>query len=469
VLPRPPGLIDREREWTTLDALASSDRPELVMVLGRRRAGKSFLLAPFASAADGLYHQASRGTEAEQLRALSHALGERFDDAALRHGVPLPDWSALLRYVVSRAGSDAFVLVLDEFPYLEEASPALPSVLQRLVDHELAGSRVKLILSGSHISAMRRIEDADRPLYARRTERIEVQPFGCRDASAFMDGWAPRDRVAGWAVFGGLPGQLALIDSRHDLAWNVATRLLDPSSRLFDEAQRHLDAFLGESAVHYALIEAIAGGAETWQGITRMLGRTSGSVSRPMDWLIDMRLVERVVPITVDKPSTTRRTRYRLTDPYLRFWHRFVAPLMRSGTAGRVEPDRLFRALVEPGLDDYLGLAWEDACRDAAWTASAMPFRPLRVGTWWSARADAEIDLVAIGESGELLVGECRWGEADRHDLGRLRRATAALLEELGGAPSVRYALFSGRPPRDRGLRGEDVLILGAEDVVGPS
>jgi AAA+ ATPase superfamily predicted ATPase len=464
---RPATLFDREREWARLDEVWQSDRPELVLVLGRRRAGKSFLLSPFAAAVGGVYHQATRGTPGEQLRALTRLLGERFADAALLHGAPLPDWGALLRYVVARAGAAPFMLALDEFPYLEDACPGLPSEVQHAVDHELRGTRVKLVLSGSHVSAMLRLEAADRPLYARRTARIDVRPFGCREAALFVPSWQPRDRIAAWAIFGGLPGHLALVDPARDLAWNVAWRVLDPSSRLHDEGQRHLDAFLSDSSVHYGVVDAIASGEHTWQGITRRVGRTAGSVSRPMAWLIEMGLVERVVPFTVGTPEATRRTRYRLSDPYLRFWHRFVAPLVRAGSAGRVDPEVLYRARVAPQLDEYLGPAWEDACRDAAWASPAMPFRPLRVGTWWSSRSDAEVDIVAEGADGELLVGECKWGEADGHDLERLRASTVALLAELGGARRVRYALFCGKKPRARGLAGRDVSVFGPDWVGG--
>lgn len=49
---------------------------------------------------------------------------------------------------------------------------------------------------------------------------------------------------------------------------NVARHILDPSGRLSDDAQNLLDAFLGESAVYYAILQAVATGEHTWEGIT---------------------------------------------------------------------------------------------------------------------------------------------------------------------------------------------------------
>jgi hypothetical protein len=77
---------------------------------------------------------------------------------ALRHGGPFPDWEGLLRYVAERMGAESFLFVLDEFPYLPAAAPALPSILPSLRDHEWPGTRMKLVLSGARITAMRQLE-----------------------------------------------------------------------------------------------------------------------------------------------------------------------------------------------------------------------------------------------------------------------------------------------------------------------
>ncbi|GAB5537579.1 MAG: hypothetical protein Rubg2KO_38280 [Rubricoccaceae bacterium] len=114
--PKPPDLIDRDREWATLVRSMEEPGPGLMLVLGRRRAGKSYLLTRFVEAVGGVYVQATKKTEREQLRDVSRALGERFNDAALRR-VALPDWDDVLAYVVERAAGEPFAFVLDEFPY----------------------------------------------------------------------------------------------------------------------------------------------------------------------------------------------------------------------------------------------------------------------------------------------------------------------------------------------------------------
>ncbi len=444
-LDKPADLLDRDREWARLAEAVESPGPDLVLVVGRRRAGKSYLLTRFVQAAGGAYYQATKKTEREQLHGLSRALGERFDDAALRRAT-LPDWDALLEYVVERAAGEPFTFVLDEFPYLAGSAPALPSILQAWWDHRLADTRVTLVLSGSHVTAMKRLVEADQPLYGRRTGRVDVRPFDYYDAARFVPSWSPEDKLRLYAVFGGLPGHLALVDPDRTLAENAARHLMGASGRLHDEAAHAFDAFLADAAVHYSVVEAIASGEQRWSRIASRVGKQTSALQRPLEWLLRMEVVERVAPVTEYPRPSPKRTLYRLADPYLAFWHRFVADVKGRGLAALVEPSALWERLVAPQLDEeHVAHVFEEACRQfvARGMHPALPFRPVQVGSWWSADSSEEVDVVALDGQGGLLVGECKWGRVGSRDLDRLVRRGALVAAEAGGVERVTPILFS--------------------------
>jgi len=472
-MPRPPDILDREREWRELDRTWTSGRPELVFVLGRRRAGKSFLLARYARSRRGLYYQATRRTDTEQLGALSRVVGEHFHDTALTAGVPFPDWESLLRYLAGRAARAPLLVVLDEFPYLVDAAPALPSILQAAWDHDLARGKLKLVLSGSYVSAMRRLEAADQPLHGRRTRTLDVGPFSCRDAGRFVPAWPARDRLTAFGLFGGLAGHLALLDPRRSLRENAEEQLLSPSGRLFDEGAHLLDAFLGEAAVHYAIIDAVAGGVQTFSRISSRVGKEASSLSRPLAWLLDMGLLQRVTPFRLRGSASPKTARYRVADPYLASWHRFVLPLRQSGAAEVQAAALLWDRFVATGLNEHLGPVFEEACRAFVrqGTHPRLPFTPVQVGEWWSARSDTQVDVVAAGASGELLVGECKLGPITSRDAAALEARATVLARELGVSKPPRLALFtarrsSTRPPRRPQGR---VLVFDLHGVIGGS
>jgi uncharacterized protein len=469
---RPGDIVDRDQVWRTLVEAWKSDGPELLVGLGRRRAGKSWVLARFARSVGGLYYQATRRTEADQLAVLSRIVGEHYGDPALSRGVPFPDWEALFAYLTQKAGGEAFLLVIDEFPYLAEAAPALPSILQATWDHEWSSSKARVVLNGSHITAMKRLEEADQPLYGRRTRRLTFPPFEAQDVRAFVPRYSTRETLLAYGIFGGLPGHLGLVRPDQDLKANVSRLLLDPDGRLADEAERMLDAFLGDADIHYSILQAIAQGERKWNRISSRLGKPGGSLSRPMRWLEGMHLVRRLVPVT-DNPETSKRTLYSLSDPYVGFWHRFIAPLRATGELSLATPEALWEGRIKPGLDDYMGPVFEDACRAWVARAEALPFRPSRLGAWWDSTSEDEVDVVALGPTDEVLVGTCKWGAVSDRDLAALRTSAAALMPELPSSHqsgAMTYACFSARGAWGPAVAGEieagSVLGFTGEDLL---
>ncbi len=466
---KPDDVFDRDLEWRTLATLWTKPRADLVFAVGRRRVGKSFMLSRFAREVRGVYYQATRRTEAEQLGGLSRIIGDHFDDPALQQGVAFPSWEDLFGYVTRRADGEPFLLVLDEFPYLAAAAPALPSIIQTLWDHQWPGTRIKLVLSGSYITAMNRLEQVDQPLYGRRTGKLVFKPFSFQDAARFMPGYGVRDQLVAYGTFGHLPGHLALLDPDKYLAKNVAEALLSPTGRLVDEAQHMLDAFTGEAHVHYSIIEAIASGEHTWSGITKRVGRSGGSLLRPLQWLEEMQVIGRVVPATEKTPQKSRRVLYRVVDPYVAFWHRTVARLVNAGSLGLVPPEDLWEEVVAPDLDDYMGSVFEEVCRDFVRHTDRLPFRPLRVGEWWDATSQNQVDVVVLGARGELLVGECKWGRVTTAHLATLRARAQIVAAEAGNVERVHTALFTARGEADDGVLQEagagTVLLFTADDL----
>lgn len=466
----PPRLHDREEEWQWLLDRWRTDAFELAILIGRRRVGKTSLLKPFAEMAGGIYYQATRRTEAEQLRSISRIAAERFDDSALRHGAGFSDWEALFAYLADRAGDRRFVVVLDEYPYLESAARGVSTVLQKIVDHRLLDTRFKVVLSGSHITAMKQMESSAHPLYQRRTARLVLAPFTYRDAARFYPTYDPRRRLEAYGVFGGVPGHLSLFDPKRSLAWNACRQMLDPNGRLYDEAEHMLDAFLSEAGVHYSILEAIAAGEGTWSGITKRTGKPGGTISRPLDWLRDMGFVRREVPVTSANPKKSRRSLYRIVDPYLRFWYRHVSPLIEAGLVGHAPPRTIWDAEIAQRLPDYMGPVFEEACR--TWVRGGppeVPFTPVRVGRWWDRSSDHEIDVVALSGDGEVWVAECKWGPVSPRDLALLKEHAGRLSEEVGTVRRLHFALISGRLERDPELEPlletEDVAYYTAADL----
>jgi AAA+ ATPase superfamily predicted ATPase len=153
-MPLPPApFIGRQRELAVLQELAASGKPELFVLYGRRRVGKTELLQQLCHGRRAAYFLAAQVRDKDNLRAFRKVLEEALGDPLLGQ-IDFPDWGAALAYVAERTGDERLILVLDEFPYLCEANPGLPSLVQRFWDQHGKRSRLMLVLCGSQVSFM---------------------------------------------------------------------------------------------------------------------------------------------------------------------------------------------------------------------------------------------------------------------------------------------------------------------------
>jgi len=432
-------FVDRERELGLLERCFASGEAELVVLYGRRRVGKTELLAKFCEGKRHIFFVADLDVEPMLRARLSAAINTRLLGSETASAV-YPSWEALFQVVARHAQAEPLVVVLDEFNYLLAAHPPLASVLQRLWDSDLRHTQLKLVLCGSHIGMMEsEVLGYQAPLYGRRTAQYLLDPLAFADARAFFAHLDEVDRVRAYAVLGGTPAYLRLIQPGQSVEDLIVDKILTRGTFLYDEVRLLLQQELREPRNYFAILEAIAGGRARLNEIKQATGLEG--ISSYLSTLIALQIVERVVPVTEAQPHKSRRGLYRLRDPFFRFWLRFVHPnrsVLEQGDAQTV-----YDAHVAPQLDTFTGPIFEQVCEQHLWragSAGTLPFRPQRIGSWWA--ANQEVDLVALAD-GLALVGECKWSSRPIGvDVLRHLESVAATIPELADR-ALSFALFT--------------------------
>ncbi len=459
-------FVNRTKELERLRTFYESDDFELAVIYGRRRIGKTELvLESLRDTDEAVYHQATQTTPATQL--------DRFvtDAATVAPGIEdvKREWDALLRYLLQTDG----IVVIDEFPYLVETSPGLPSEIQRIVDHDVADSSATLILTGSSIGMIHEhVIDGGAPLYGRLSQtpsgRIELTQLSFDAAMTFVPEYNPEQQVFAFGIFGGTPRYLRPLDGTRSVGENVTRTLLESDGALHDEPETVLQMELDEVNRFFALLESMARANRARNEIAQGAGLQSRDMSYYFDRLETLDLIERHHPVTVD-PTSTRRTRYRIRDPLFRFWFRFI-----YGQSGRYElyGEDAYTDLVEPELSDFVSNTFERLCRRAL--PVLVPAYDLRTvpGAWWY--KGREIDVVAPTNGETLLVGECKFtSQPLGYDVLARLEDDAAHIEwtpPTGGDPAIEYLLFSrsgfARSVREAAAERDDLALFDLEDVV---
>jgi AAA+ ATPase superfamily predicted ATPase len=409
-----------------------------LVLRGRRRIGKSALVEEFVgtSGAPAVYYTAEIGpadlAETGPLAEFGRAVAaSTLPDADVFADAVPGNWAAAFRQLAGILPDDrASVVVLDEVPYLMDEQGAFESVLQRAWDRELSRKPVLLLLIGSDLSMMEALTSYGRPFHQRAAE-MPVGPLNPADVAA-MTGLAAADSFDATLVTGGLPVICARWQNGEDV-WSFLTReLADPFSPLIASAQLSLAAEFPDQAQARAVLAAVGTGERTFTNIARAAGIAHSTLSRAADLLVAKRIVAAELPLSL---SASKERRYRITDPYLRFWFAFLAPHLAE--IDRMRPD-LTLDRIRAGWPSWRGRAVEPLVRDSL--GRALPARGLpaaaALGGYWTRSNDVEIDIVGTDRAPVgrtlLFLGSIKWLEHapfDRHDLVALQRHRARVTD----------------------------------------
>ena len=459
-------FINREEELAGLETHCRSGKAELFILYGRRRVGKTELLRVFCQGKPHIFFIATTASREAQLARFTGQVLTFQDIPAA--GLIFPSWDNAFERLAQLPGRP--VVVLDEFTYLVGGDPAIPSILQKAWDTVLRHSQVFLVLCGSYVGMMEReVMGYRSPLYGRRTGSWMLDPLSLTAAAQFVPAYDPVQVIETWAILGGIPFYLETFDDRLSVLENVRRQILHPRSLLHDEPRLLLMEELREPRNYFSILQAIAHGRTRRNEIAQAAHLPPASVGKYLHVLRGLRIVERRMPVTETRPDKSRRGIYRIADPFLRFWFRFVHPFKDRLELGWL--DAVVNEEVRPNLDSFVAEPFEEA---AHWYIAgqsqrgALPFSLSRLGRWWSPQG--EIDLVGWNErTRDLVVGECKWTE---------RPVGVNILDELRGKVSllpggpwnrVMYVLFSKRGFTEalqaRSAEGE-VLLVTAADIL---
>lgn len=451
-------LIDRKQE---LDRLTEAIKrpPQLVVLRGRRRIGKSFLLVRALARCRGVFFQADEQTERAHLdllaREVSPLLGPR---------VPLrfESWDEALETLGELARKEPLAIVLDEFQWLRAAQPSLDSIVQRHWDRwQRQGTPITLILSGSSLRLMGQLLDPGAPLYGRADYRPLLPPLDFRDASRFAaKGLDAEQKLRRYAVLGGTP-QYQVWAGEGSLDDLIAERILSKGESLYEEPLHLLreEQEIRDPASYFAVVREVAAGRTRSGEISNATQLSTPSLAKMLSRLETLGYLEGRAPLGPGGPEP-KRTSYRLTDPFFRFWFRFVFPNRSLLERGRVK--EVLR-IVKRDMDTFMGPAFEDCCREwvGRYGTDALPVSQ-HLGSWWSRDGQVEIDVVGTSRGRYDLLGSCKWNrEVSTAVLGQL----LAHRDSLRRAGSASLLIFARgfEPELERRAKEEQVTLVGID------
>lgn len=431
----------------------------LGLVWGRRRVGKSWLLARFADGLPAVAGHTGGGRPAVLELAGFSAAVARAGLAATRDlaSRPFVTWDEAFDHLAAAGTVQPVLVVFDEFPDLLRASPELESVLRAATERITRPAPLRFLLCGSAVRTMEALAEERRPLFGRFGLRLPVHPFRPHEAAEMLTGLDPAGRALVWGLLGGVPLYLSWWDQGASVDDNLAELVCQPGGRLLNEGQLILATEGDSQDLSAAVLAAVAAGRTRFSEVKDAV-RTDPT--RTLERLVELRLVERLVPVTED-PARSRRAIYRVADNFLAFWLG-VVDQYRSEIDRGLGPSIL--PVLTSSLDDFMGGRFEEAFRLhlRRLAGSGALGDIVAVGSFWAGGGD-EIDAVALAgrERAAVLIGEVKWSRTVAAPA-----LESALARKAGALPKIRDPLRLAVAARGE-VRGAapDTLLVTAADI----
>ena len=406
-------LIGRSQELSKIREILTSRDPAIIIVHGRRRIGKTYLiehaLAPYKYLkVEGLESQ----SKAVQIRSALDSLAQVVDRREISE-MKISSWKRLFERMVEYVPGYFSVLYLEEIQWLANYKGSLISDLKHVWDNHFGKiPGFKLILCGSSPSFISKKVIRSKALYNRSQEVISLKPFTFAESRGFFSKTkTPHEVFDGYLLVGGVPPYLQRLSKRSSVLQSLAQESFAPDSFFSEEMEKVFTSSLGENTEYRKIIRALvrSPGLTVSEIADKLKVKRGGTLSGLINELEITGFIRASTPILHPRPTNLKK--HFIADPYLHFFYKFLEPNLKKISAGYYL-DNPTRGLEPRMLNILLGFAFERFCLDnAVKIAGLLGFSAVEYnfGPFFNRSAGVQADLCFDRADRVLTVCEVKY------------------------------------------------------------
>ena len=446
-------IVGRRTEKHQLGLLAQSNKPEFLVVYGRRRVGKTYLISEFfrdefAFRVSGL----SGESLTEQLEVFASKLRE-YGLAGCKRPTSWLEAFMLLKELLSRQEvqrhheSGRRVIFIDEMPWFDTPRSGFKGALEFFWnDWACSQEDVLLIACGSATSWLaENLLEQTKGLYNRVTKIIDLQPFTLTECKEYLDwrdlGFSNRQVMESYMIYGGIPYYLNLFERGKSLAQNTDMLFFDRTGQLSREFDRLFSSLFRTPQNYVSVIRTLA---TKQSGLTRAeIASTSGLSGGVLTKLLRDLEICNFIRSYRDFTRPKKGQIFQLVDPFTLFYLRFVDNQAFDGWMEFINTGRYHA---------WTGLAFEMLCLQhigSIKNSLGIAGVQTQACAWRSTqfKPAAQIDLLIDRRDDVINLCEMKYSEADyvltAADERSIRNKMASFRAETGTKKAIHPVLIT--------------------------
>lgn len=431
-------FYDREKEIEILrqNKRLAEKTAMFTVLTGRRRVGKTSLVLRTFEGMSYAYLFVSKDSEAVLCEKFQRALEEQLGISVYGNITHFRD---LFEVIMQESEKRHFTLIIDEFQNLYRVNTAIFSEMQDIWDRYHRRSHINLIVMGSIRSLMKRIfEDANEPLYGRPTSKFTLHPFSIHVMRQILKDHHPdyknEDLLCLYMITGGVAKYVELLmDSECFTKEKMLNYVCRQDSYFLTEGRDLMNQEFGDdSNTYFSILQLVAGGKNRRSDLDGAMQRDMGSFLQNLER--NYCVLKRLRPLLAK--TNTKTSSYEISDPFLRFWFRFIWPYQSLVERGQLS---LLRQIISQGYEHFSGRTLEQYFQTIAMESGKYTL----VGNWWDRKGEHEIDMIALNELDHTgIVAEIK-RNPQKINLMELNRKMAVLPQSEYGRYKLTPRAFS--------------------------
>jgi len=357
-------MIGRKNEQRLLNELASSGTSEFVVIYGRRRVGKTFLVRETFSNKFFFSYTGIANVNAKQQRKEFVKTLREYGWAPKNSDKDTPQtwfdaFDALRALIVNAKTNERLLIFVDEMPWMDNKKSDFVPALEKFWNGWASGQKnIMLIVCGSATSWITKKIFRDKGgLYNRVTRQIALKPFTLAECSEFFKSkkiaMNTQDLIESYMIFGGIPYYLTMFEKRYSLALNVDRICFEESAPLKYEFDRLMDTLFTKPKNYIDVLESLYAKKK---GLTRETIAclidfgNGGNLTKILQELEESGFINKSKPFGKKKNDAL----YRISDPFVMFYLTF----MRN-----IESENYWSSYIDnSGHRAWSGYAFEQVC-----------------------------------------------------------------------------------------------------------
>lgn len=328
-------FIGRKHELKVLSGLLDKQTSSFAVIYGRRRVGKSRLIEEYARLFKHCYsftglHPRLGLTNQEQLDEFAKQFTRNFNSDKPSY----KDWGDAFADLADKTQKNRVLIVLDEITWLGSEDEDFLGKLKIAWDQYFKNNpKLILIVCGSVSAWINKNILSSTGFYGRISVQLRLEELPIElgsqfwgDASAQLSAY---EKLKILAVTGGVPKYLEEVRTHLSANENIRQMCFWPTGLLYNDfTQIFTDVLQKKSDIYIKIVKLLASGSLTQKQIVEKLNLSSGGKSLT-DYLKELILAGFISfhknwNLKTRKSSNTGK--YRLSDNYLRFYIKYIAP-----------------------------------------------------------------------------------------------------------------------------------------------